>query len=125
MDQQIKALLKRVHDNFSPSVASGREQEQEDILKDIYMLIGDDDPIYDDSKPIPFMTAGELKKGLLNVPDDRIIMAQVVGTDNSAWNMRAELYRKVKYGTVGVITLSHKDLTSLPRDIFQSTKENA
>lgn len=57
------------------------------------------------------MKVGDLKKKLIDLPDDALIMCQVVAADGTVWNMGGDA------GTAGslfVIQLSHPDVKSLP-----------
>jgi len=57
---------------------------------------------------------GDLKKAIEDLPNDRFIMAQVVGNDGSAWNCEIDFLSVIsKNSNVACIILSHKDLTSL------------
>lgn len=62
-----------------------------------------------------FSTVGELKKILQDLPDDRLIISQVVGSEEGAWNMQSEFCKKVQNGEISVITLKHPDLKKLPK----------
>lgn len=65
-------------------------------------------------KIIPFHTVGQLRKALEGVPDDRIIMNQVVGFDGTAWNMYAEFCGQVaKEGSIACLTFKHEKLLSV------------
>jgi len=62
---------------------------------------------------IKFNTVGQLRKALEGVPDDRIIVPQVVAEDGSAWNMWAEFCPQVPQGTIACLQLTHIELKSL------------
>ena len=65
-----------------------------------------------------FRTAGDLRALLDGVPDDRIIMAQVVGSESGAWNM-VPTFAPCSgcthgSGDISVLTFSHPMLSHLP-----------
>lgn len=64
--------------------------------------------------PVEFYTVGQLRAALEGVPDDRVIMAQVVAVDGSAWNMRATFMARIPAGNVAALTLEHPQLATLP-----------
>lgn len=63
---------------------------------------------------MPFSTVGALRKVLDGVPDDRLIICQVVAADGRAWNMWGEFCPQAPHGTVAVLTLRHDELKTLP-----------
>ena len=63
--------------------------------------------------PVKIFDIGQLKKEIQNIPNERLIVFQVAGTDNSAWNMLGEFCPRIPLGTVSCITLSHPELHTL------------
>ena len=70
----------------------------------------EDDFVYTNES---FSTVGELRELLEGLPDDRLIIPQVVANDGTAWNMVPKFLAKVPNGDVAVLTLSHSQLNSL------------
>ncbi|QQO97288.1 hypothetical protein M1M30_gp183 [Maribacter phage Colly_1] len=75
-------------------------------------------------------TVGGLKKALENLPDDRGILSQVIGSQEGAWTMKAEFHSLTgpldHPSDYSVITLSHPDLKTLPwTNISNKEVENA
>lgn len=66
------------------------------------------------SNAIEFHTVGQLRKALEGVPDERMIICQVVGKESGAWNMCARFTPQVQGGTIAVLTLDHPELKTLP-----------
>ena len=63
----------------------------------------------------PFYMAGQLKEAVKNIPDDRIMVCQVVAENGEAWNLCGEICPQVPGGNIGVITFKHAQLKSLPK----------
>lgn len=63
---------------------------------------------------ITFTTVGELKKLIKNLPNDRLIVPQVVSTDNTAWNCYAKFKDKIHNSNISCLTLYHPQLKTLP-----------
>ncbi|MEO6421713.1 MAG: hypothetical protein ABIR84_03290 [Candidatus Nitrotoga sp.] len=65
-------------------------------------------------------TIGELKQALEDVPDDRLLKAQVVAKNGSSWTLDVELCALVPAGSsapgesMSVLKLTHPDLESMP-----------
>lgn len=62
----------------------------------------------------PIITVGDVKKALEGVPDDKLIIGQVVGTEKGAWNLPVEICPKISQGNIAMITLKHHELRELP-----------
>lgn len=60
-------------------------------------------------------TVGTLKKALEGLPDDRLIMCQVVAKDGKAWNMWGDFCPQVPQGTISCLTFYHDELETLPQ----------
>lgn len=69
-----------------------------------------------------FSTVGELRKLLEGVPDDRQIIAQVIGKDNGAWNMWPSFTPQVPQGTVACLQMEHDQLVTLPEPNTETCK---
>lgn len=65
-------------------------------------------------------TVGELKKALENVPDDRVLKAQVAALDGGAWMLNVEFSALVPAGPsepggfMSLLKLTHPDLETMP-----------
>jgi hypothetical protein len=66
------------------------------------------------SKAIEFHTVGQLRQAIEGIPDDRLLICQVVGEDSGAWSMFASFTPQVQLGTIACLTLSHPQLKKLP-----------
>ena len=74
---------------------------------------------------IEISTVGDLRRaigGAVDAPDDQLIVAQVVAVDGKAWNMIAEFTGRVPGGTIGVLTLRHPALRTLPEEAFTGAR---
>jgi len=69
------------------------------------------------SEQIEITTVGSLRKAIEGLPDDRILIKQVVGyrQDSGAWNMYAYLTREV--GDLTVLTFKHPQLVKINPDV--------
>lgn len=56
-----------------------------------------------------------LREALDGLPDDRIIMCQIVGKDGSAWNLWGSFCKLVPNGDIAVLTFEHDRLKTLPK----------
>lgn len=65
-------------------------------------------------EPVEVTRVGKLRAALEGLPDDRLILCQVVGADGSAWNVGGSFVPQVRYGTVALLQMSHPELTTLP-----------
>lgn len=69
------------------------------------------------------MTKQELMKALEALPDDVIIMTQVVGQDRSAWDMNisvSDVLDHIKWDhPAAVISMSHDNLLSLQPPLWK------
>ena len=63
---------------------------------------------------VNFNLVGQLRKALEGLPDDRLIICQVVATDGKAWNMWGEFCPQVPQGTIACLTFRHDELETLP-----------
>jgi hypothetical protein len=64
---------------------------------------------------IQFHTVGQLKKALGDLPDDRLIICQVVSKDGKAWNLWGEFCPQISNSSnMACLTLKHDQLTTLP-----------
>ncbi len=65
-------------------------------------------------------TIGELKQALEDLPDDRVLKAQVMAKNGSAWTLDVELCALVPVGSsapgesMAVLRLTHPDLETMP-----------
>lgn len=65
-------------------------------------------------------TIGELKLALVDVPDDRVLKAQVMAKNGSAWTLDVEFCDLVPVGSsmpgesMAVLKLTHPDLETMP-----------
>lgn len=66
------------------------------------------------SEIVHFYKVGELRKALEGLPDDRLIVCQVVAKDGKAWNMQGGFCPKVPQGTIACLTFKHHQLETLP-----------
>ena len=64
-----------------------------------------------------FGTVGQLRALLEGVPDDRVIIPQVVGSESGAWNMIASFTPLIQGGSMATLTLWHPHLDRLPMDL--------
>lgn len=71
----------------------------------------------------PVYDVKDLRNALENLPDDRIVMCQVVGQDGSAWNMRGSFCKQVQNGNISVLTFKHDELKTLPMPASASSIE--
>lgn len=69
--------------------------------------------VNNDTTRVFFQTVGELRKAIEGVPDDRLLICQVVGKESGAWNMESSFTAKVPHGTMAVLTLDHPQLQRL------------
>ena len=65
------------------------------------------------------MTVNDLRKSLKGVAGDQQVAVQLVATDGKAWRLYGKVVPKVKVSEKGrpitVLTVSHPDLTTLPK----------
>jgi hypothetical protein len=61
-----------------------------------------------------FRPVGDLRALLEGVPDDRPLMAQVMGNEGGAWNMVPSFLALAPGGSIAVLTLWHPFLAQLP-----------
>lgn len=61
-----------------------------------------------------FYNVGQIREAIKDLPDDHVIMAQVVDQQGAAWNMHMTLYTNVKGRFPTSIVMSHPDLKILP-----------
>lgn len=59
-----------------------------------------------------FFNVGQLKKLLENLPDERLIVCQVVTPQKGVWNMWGRFCPQVPQGTVACMTFSHESPVS-------------
>jgi hypothetical protein len=64
---------------------------------------------------IPISTVGALRRALAGVPDDRMILHQVVAKNGDAWNLFAD-FCPLADGTYAILTMTHPQLSTLPND---------
>jgi len=67
-------------------------------------------------KRFSILCVGDIRKAIQGLPDDRIVAAQVVAADGTAWSMRAVFVPCVPNGDIALIDLRHPDLKTLPKD---------
>lgn len=62
----------------------------------------------------PFGSVGKLRQLLEGLPDDRMIIAQVVAKDGRCWSMSPALCQQIRGGNIACLTLDHPQLETLP-----------
>ena len=66
------------------------------------------------SKKINVCNVKSLRAALEDLPDDRLIICQVVGQDGTAWNLHGSFTSQVPNGTIAILTFEHPELKTLP-----------
>jgi len=61
------------------------------------------------------MNVRQLIEKLSALPQERMVVCQVVGKDGSAWNMAFEFESVPHSDSLVVLTVSHHDLLALPK----------
>lgn len=60
------------------------------------------------------LRVADLRKALEGLPDERLIVSQVVAMDGTAWNLAAEFCPTAAGGNVAVLSLTHPLLRTMP-----------
>lgn len=70
-----------------------------------------------EGKCFPINTLGDLRAAVAScegLPDEKMVVNQVVGSESGAWNMAMDFIPKIRNGTLTCFSMSHPNLKNLP-----------